>query len=79
MSYRTKSELAQWYHATLFSPVKQTLVQAIKKGYFATWPYLKIDLINKHLPQSMATAKGHIHQTRKNLNSTKTQELKTSK
>ena len=61
MAERTKPELAQWYHATLFRPVKQTLIQAIKKGYFATWPYLTIDLINKHLPQSMATAKGHMH------------------
>ena len=60
----TKHELAQWYHATLFSPVKKTLIQEIKKGYFATRPYLTIDLVNRHLLQSMATDKGHMHQTR---------------
>ena len=76
MADRNKLELAQWYHTTLFSSVKQTLIQEIKRGYFATWPYLKIDPINKQLPQPMATAKGHMHQTRKNLKSTKTQELK---
>ena len=75
----TKPELVQWYHATLFSLVKQTLIQAIKQGYIATWPYLTIDLTNKHLPQSMSTAKVHIHQTWNNLKSTKTQELKKPK
>ena len=56
----TKPELAQWYHATLFSTVKQTFIQAIKKGYFGTWTHLKTELINKHLPQSMETANGHM-------------------
>ena len=32
MADRNKPDLAQWYHAALFSPVKQTLIQAIKKG-----------------------------------------------
>ena len=73
----TKPKLSQWYHATLFSPIKQTLIQAIKKGYFTTSPYLTIDLISNHLPQSMTKAKGHMQQTRKNLKSTNTQELKT--
>ena len=27
-----KPELSKWYHATLFIPVRQTLIQAIKKG-----------------------------------------------
>ena len=72
MSDRTKPELAQWYHATMFSPVKQT-------GYFATWPYLTIELINKHLLQSMEKDKGHMQQTRKGLKYTKTQQLKTPK
>ena len=78
MAEITKPELSQLYYASLFSPVKQTIVQAIMKGYFATWTNLKSERINKHLPISMATAKGHMHQTRKNLNSTKTQEPKTT-
>ena len=73
----TKPELVQWYHAALLSPIKHTLIQEIKKGYFATWPYSTINLIKKHLPQSMATSKVLMQQTRKNLKSTKTQELKT--
>ena len=50
MAERTKPELTQWYHNTLFRPVNQTLIQAIKKGYFATWTYLTIDLINAPAP-----------------------------
>ena len=79
MADRTNPELAQWYHATLFRPVKQTLMQEIKKGYFTTWPNLTTNPINKYLNQSMEKAKGHMHQTRKNLKSTKTQKLKTPK
>ena len=73
MSERTKYNLAQWYHATLFNPVKQTLIQSIKKGYFATQPNLEMGLVNKHVPPSMATSKGHMHQTRNNIMCTKQQ------
>ena len=75
MEKRTKYDLEQWYHATLFSPIKQTLIQEINKFYFATWPNLTIDLMNRHLPPSMATANGHMHQTRNKTKSTKQQEL----
>ena len=74
MTYRTKPELEQWYHTTLFSRVKQNLAKSIKKVYFATWPNLSIGIINKHLPPSTATSKGHVHQTRENIKSTKQQE-----
>ena len=46
---RTKPELVQWYHATLFIPVKYNLLQDIKNGLFYTWKKLTIDLIYKHL------------------------------
>ena len=68
---RNKPEMTQWYHTALFSPVKKTLIKAIKKGYFARWPNLTIDLINKHIPPSMETSKVHMHQTRKNIKFTR--------
>ena len=77
MEYITKPELAQWYHATLFVPINYTLVQSIKKGYFTTSPNLTSKLINKHLTPSMTTSKGHMHQTSKNLKSTKPQDPRT--
>ena len=33
-------------------------------------------MVNKHLPPPVVTVKGHMHETRKNLNSTMTQEPK---
>jgi hypothetical protein len=37
---------------------------------FTTWPGLTNKLINKHLPKSIATAKGHLKHQGKNLCST---------
>ena len=69
MADRTKPDLAQCYHTTLFSPFNHSLVREIKNGYFATWPNLTIDLINKHLLPSMVTAKVHMNQKSKNIKS----------
>ena len=61
----TNPELPQWYHAKLFHPVCPTLLQAIKKGYFATWTNLTVEL-TIHLHLSMYTAKGNMKETRNN-------------
>ena len=34
---KTQAELATFLHVTCFSPVKSTLVEAIKNGKFSTW------------------------------------------
>ena len=65
-------ELAKWYHAALFIPVKKILLQAIKNGHFTTWTNLTVEIM-KHLPPSMATAKCHTKQIRKSIKSIKTQ------
>ena len=69
---RSKPELAKWYHIAIFSPLKETLFQSIKNDHFTTWPNMIVELM-KHLPLSMATAKLHMKQVRKKINSTKTQ------
>lgn len=63
----------EFLHAALFSPVVSTLTKAIKNGHLATWPGLTVENIRKYLPKSLATAKGHLDQTRKNTRSTKKQ------
>ena len=35
---KKQSELATFLHETFFSPVKSTLVKAVKNGNFVTWP-----------------------------------------
>ena len=65
--YETKSkqELILFYHAACFSPTKRTFVDAIKRNAFASWPGLTVELVNKYLPRTEATIKGHIRQNYK--------------
>jgi hypothetical protein len=69
---KTLADLVQYFHRACFSPVIKTWTQAIDAGFFATWPRLTSALVRKHLPKSVATAKGHLRQDRKNVRSTKT-------
>ena len=46
-------------------------MKAIKNGNFITWQGIDELSLTKHLPPSIATAKGHLDQERKNLQSTK--------
>ena len=66
----SKKDLAQYLHACAYSPRKTTFLDAIKKGLFTTWPGLTYDLIKKHLPDTIATSKGHLRQEQKNIRST---------
>ena len=67
----TKADLVQYLHRCAFSPVMHTWTKAINAGFFATWPGLTSKLVLKHLPKSIATAKGHLQQDRQNIRSTK--------
>ena len=69
---KTKADLVQYLHRAAFSPVVSTWTRAIDAGFFATWPGLTSDLVRKHLPKSLATAKGHLRQDRQNIRSTQT-------
>ena len=73
LSITTNPELVQWYHATLFSPLHKTLLQAIKKVHFYIWTNLTVDL-TKHPLLFMVTRKGQMKQIQKNINYTKTPE-----
>jgi hypothetical protein len=69
----TKRDLILYLHRAAFSPVVSTWTEAINAGFFTTWPGLTSDLVRKHLPKFLATAKGHLKQSPKNLRSTKVQ------
>jgi hypothetical protein len=68
---KTLPDLVQYLHRACFSPVIKTWTQAIDAGFFTTWPGLTSTLVRKHLPKSVATAKGHLRMDRKNVRSTK--------
>ena len=67
---KTKADLAAFLHGTLGSPVISTLLRAIKRGHFTHWPGLTEELIRKHLPKSLATAKGHMRGQQQGIAST---------
>ena len=67
----TKAELAQYLVGASFSPSKSSLLRAIRRHHFTNWPGLTTNLINKYLPKTIATAKGHLDQEFKNLRLTK--------
>ena len=62
--YETKSkqELTLFYHAACFSPTKHTFVNEIKRNTFKSGPGLTVELVNKYLPRTEETIKGHIRQ-----------------
>ena len=57
---KTKADLVQYLHLCDFSPVVHTWTKAIDAGYLATWPDLTSELVRKHLPKLLATAKGDL-------------------
>ena len=67
----TKADLLQFLHRAAFIPVVLTWKNSINAGYFTMWPGLTSELVRKHLPKSLATAKGHLKQTEQNVRSTK--------
>ena len=65
------SELIEFYQGCLFSPTKSTLLHAAKQGNFIAWRGLTPQNIQKYYKPTIFTAKGHLNQERKNLQSTK--------
>jgi hypothetical protein len=60
-----------WYHAFAGFPPKETFVDALRKGNYATWPKLTVTLINCYFPDSDKTIKRHLKGQRQGIRSTK--------
>ena len=68
---RSQNEIIRFYHAAAGYPTKATWIDAVNRGYFASWPGLKADLIRRHFPESEETQKGHMRAARSGIRSTK--------
>jgi hypothetical protein len=66
----TKADLVAYLHRCSYSPTTSGWLKAIKNGFFTTWPGLDENIVQKHLPKSAATIKGHQRQQFKNIRST---------
>jgi len=58
-------------HAVCGYPVESTWIVVIEAGKYIGWPLLTACNVKKYYPKTIATPKGHISQTRKNVQSTK--------
>ena len=70
----TEPDLAMYYHRAVFCLVPSTFVTAINNGNFSTWPGLTSELIEKHLPKILATAKGHAKLAQNKIRSNRPQD-----
>lgn len=68
----TPADCVMFAHAALFSPTLSTLRKALQKKYINNFPGLIINTLTMHPPNAVATAKGHMKQKRKGIQSTKT-------
>ena len=69
----------KWMHAICGYPVKSTRRKAIQAGNYVGWPMLNEHNVQKFYPKATKTAKRHLHQTQKNIRTTKEQPLSHSK
>jgi len=60
-----------WYHASASFPVKEQFIKAVRNGNYTTWPKLTVTLINKYMPDSDETTKGHLKGQGQGIRSTK--------
>ena len=63
--------LVRFFHAAAGYPVKATWLEAIKEGYYSSWPGLTYSNASKYCPAAVPTSKGHMTQTRQGVRSTK--------
>ena len=54
----------------IWNPVLDTWIQAIKVGFFATWPGILAEIVRKHYSKTIDLAKEHMRADRKNVRST---------
>ena len=72
ISMKTNADFVNFVHASFGSPVSSTFLQAATRGYLTNYPRITSHMISSNLPNSIATAKGHLNQTRQGQHSTKT-------
>ena len=62
--------LIEYLHATAGYPVKSTWLEAIKRGYYHSWPGLSYETAARYCPTADETIKGHMAQSRQHIRST---------
>jgi hypothetical protein len=66
----TLAETIKFIHQCIFSPTLETFCKAIDNDQLIGFPPITSNQVRKFLPESTATAKGHMNRTRKGVRST---------
>jgi hypothetical protein len=64
-----------YHHALAGFPIKETFLNAVRAGNYATWPGLTLGTLHKFFPDSDKTQKGHTKGQRQGISSTKQKAL----
>ena len=67
---QTVPALVRYLHACAGFPTATTWSDAINRGYYLSWPGLTSARVNKHLPKSEITSKGHLKLIRQGIRPT---------
>ena len=62
--------MLSYLHACAGYPVTSTWIQAIRRGYFTTWPGLTASRVQRYLPKSEETVLGHLKLVKQGVRST---------
>jgi hypothetical protein len=63
---RSDAKYVQFIHACMGSPPPTTFLRAVERGFLAgehQFPRLTSKMVRKHMPNSLATAKGHLNKS----------------
>ena len=72
---RTTAQFVNHYHKVLFSPTLSQMKKAVSAGRLSMFPQLTMDILNKHPPNSIHTAKGHLDRIKQGIRSTKLKDF----
>lgn len=70
VKHEINADFVTYTHACFGSPTDSCMLKALKKGNLSTLPRLTTKMFSSNLPNSPATAKGHLDQTRQGSQST---------
>jgi hypothetical protein len=76
---KSQAETIRYLHAAAGFPTKSTWINAIEKGFYASWPGLTAKSVRKHFPESVETQKGHMKKQKAGIRSTKKEAKPTKK
>jgi hypothetical protein len=68
--HEINADFIEYTHACFGSPPDSSMLRALKAGYLANVDRITAEMFSKNMPNAIATAKGHLDQSRQGIQST---------